>query len=71
MLKQLKEETLNPLCEECGEPFAKERAKLGYSTCLKHGDKRKIFTVVPMHKSNYIPVFNRELLVGINNKTVR
>jgi hypothetical protein len=36
----------------CGEAAAKQR---------KH-------TIVPMHKSNYIVVTNREDLKGINNK---
>jgi hypothetical protein len=36
----------------CGEKIAKER---------KH-------TIVPMHKSNYVPVTDMEMLIGINNK---
>ena len=44
---------------------------LGYRTCLKCGEvmagKRK-FTVVPMHKSNYVVISNRQELKGINNK---
>lgn len=30
--------------------------------------RERRFCVVPMHKSNYIPVTNREDLKGINNK---
>lgn len=41
-----------PTCMPCGEKIAKER---------KH-------TIVPMHKSNYVPVTDMEMLIGINNK---
>jgi len=30
--------------------------------------KEKKHTIVPMHKSNYVPITNREDLMGINNK---
>ena len=43
-----------PECEVCGDEFPPARQALGYSTCLKHGDKRKTFTAVPVPKSNYI-----------------
>lgn len=57
-------------CEQYVNPA---REKLGYMTCIKCGDKlakdkSKLYTIVPMHKSNYVAVFNREDLVGINSK---
>lgn len=30
---------MKPKCTECGEPFSVKRKRLGYSTCLKCGDK--------------------------------
>ena len=47
------------------------RWDLGYRVCLVHGDevaKARRFTVVPMHKSNYVAVFDRDLLTGVNQK---
>ena len=55
----------------CGERFSEARFALGYRVCLKCGEnqaKKRKFTVVPMHKSNYIALFNRNDLQGINNK---
>jgi hypothetical protein len=55
----------------CGESIIPARANLGYKTCLPCGEaaaKQHKHTIVPMHKSNYIPVFNRQDLVGINSK---
>lgn len=55
----------------CGEPVQPARWALGYHSCLVCGDKRARehkHTIVPLHKSNYIPVFNRQDLVGINSK---
>lgn len=59
------------LCKECGDAIHPKRVKLGYHLCLECGEevaRQKIFTVVPMHKSNYVAVFNRDDLKGINNK---
>lgn len=41
-------------CAHCGEELAKERAKL--------------YTVAPMHKSNYMLITNLDDLKGLNNK---
>ena len=60
-----------PTCKVCGDEFEFKRFKLGYAVCLECGEeiaRDKIFTVVPMHKSNYVAVFNRDDLKGINNK---
>ena len=55
----------------CSEAVSPARYNLGYPTCLKCGQvtagKRK-FTVVPMHKSNYVVISNKKELKGINNK---
>jgi hypothetical protein len=56
---------------ECGEEVDARRIALGYQTCLVCGDKEaraRRFTVVPMHKSNYVAIFDRSDLLGINNK---
>ena len=60
------------LCNVCGsEEVIPARYNIGYRTCMKCGEvmagKRK-FTVVPMHKSNYVVISNRQELKGINNK---
>lgn len=58
-------------CYHCSDDVNPQRWALGYRSCLPCGDKQaKQFkhTIVPMHKSNYIPVFNRQDLVGINSK---
>ena len=55
----------------CGEQFSEARFALGYRVCLSCGEakaKERKFTVVPMHKSNYVAMFNRDDLKGINNK---
>jgi len=60
------------LCNRCYAEFVEdERVVLGYLSCLPCGEeqaKRKKHTIVPMHKSNYVPITNREDLMGINNK---
>ena len=58
-------------CNYCGEYLTKARWELGYRTCLECGEQQAQqarHTIVPMHKSNYMPVFNRADLLGINNK---
>lgn len=41
-------------CMDCGEALAKARAKL--------------YTIAPMHKSNYMLITNMDDLKGLNNK---
>lgn len=58
-------------CHECGDPVNPKRYALGYKTCLFCGEEQARMvkhTIVPMHKSNYVAVFNRDDLKGINNK---
>lgn len=45
-------QVLSDLCKPCGEAAAKN---------YKH-------TIVPLHKSNYIVVTDRNILTGVNNK---
>lgn len=58
-------------CVYCNAPINPHRYELGYTICMPCGEQqsRKVKrTVVPMHKSNYIVVTDREDLKGINNK---
>jgi ribosomal protein L37AE/L43A len=60
-----------PRCKLCGEMYELERMQLGYAICMPCGDevaKERRFTVAPMHKSNYVAVFDRSDLIGLNNK---
>ena len=58
-------------CIFCGEYLSAGRWALGYKTCLMCGEeqaRQERHTIVPLHKSNYIPIFNPSDLEGINNK---
>ncbi len=58
-------------CRVCGDEIAEGRWALGYKFCLPCGDevaKKVVRCVVPMHKSNYILITDRELLTGVNQK---
>lgn len=60
-------------CVVCDTLYPRARAALGYRTCTECGEvlakqQAKQYTVVPMHKSNYVPITNRDDLKGINNK---
>ena len=62
-----------PQCKHCGDEYEVARWKLGIVFCLSCGDemakhKASQYTVVPMHKSNYVACFNMTDLKGINNK---
>jgi hypothetical protein len=51
------------------EEVAAKRIEAGFITCLRCGevDARRVkHTVVPMHKSNYVVVRDRELLKCLN-----
>ena len=59
------------VCDECSKPVNPARYEIGYTTCKPCGEKlarERRHTIVPMHKSNYIVVTDREDLKGINNK---
>ena len=57
-------------CVRCPiEEVAPKRHEAGYITCLRCGeaDARRVrHTIVPMHKSNYVVVRDRELLKYLN-----
>jgi len=60
-------------CNECGAAFSERRALLGYHLCLTCGEKaaRAVkHCTVPVHKSNYVVITNREELRGLNSKSV-
>ena len=58
-------------CDECANEYPLARRQLGYNVCLVCGEKlARSFkhTIVPMHKSNYVVISNKQELQGINNK---
>lgn len=58
-------------CDRCGTEMNRYRYEIGYTTCMPCGEKlarERKHTIVPMHKSNYIVVTDRNDLKGINNK---
>jgi ribosomal protein L37AE/L43A len=64
---------VKPMCRDCGEVFSVKRFSAGYRLCLFCGEEaavleRRSWCVVPLAKSNYVLVRDRDLLVGINNK---
>ena len=60
------------LCNSCHwEKVPFKRWKAGYFTCLACGEEQARAVkhcVVPMHKSNYVVVSDRNLLTGVNQK---
>jgi hypothetical protein len=60
-------------CIHCDDDIDPRRVALGYRVCLLCGEEaareeRRGWTVVPMHKSNYVLLVDRKDLMGINNK---
>jgi hypothetical protein len=58
-------------CVVCADEYSYVRYRLGYHTCLSCGEqaaRQRKHCIVPMHKSNYVPVTNLDDLKGINNK---
>ena len=60
-------------CWGCGVDVDSRRWERGIRTCMSCGDaeadrQRKLWTVAPMHKSNYVLITNEDDLVGLNNK---
>ena len=59
------------LCKDCYTPFAVERFRLGYHTCLACGDtaaRSVVFTTAPINKSNYMLITNVTELSQLNPK---
>jgi ribosomal protein L37AE/L43A len=62
-----------PHCKLCDKSYSLERMKIGYAVCLPCGDeiaKERKFTIVPMHKSNYVAVTNAVDLKQLNPKRI-
>jgi ribosomal protein L37AE/L43A len=62
-----------PHCKLCDESYSLERMKIGYAVCLLCGDeiaKERKFTIVPMHKSNYVAVTYVVDLKQLNPKRI-
>jgi ribosomal protein L37AE/L43A len=60
-----------PRCKICGEIYPIERMRIGFALCLPCGDelaKERKFTIVPMHKSNYVAVTNHLDIKQLNPK---
>jgi len=58
-------------CIFCGDSVLLARWALGYHSCIDCGEAKARahkHTIVPLHKSNYVPVYNLKDLVGINSK---
>jgi hypothetical protein len=60
-------------CVNCDDDIDPRRVALGYGLCLMCGEEaareeRTHWTIVPMHKSNYVLLTDRNDLKGINNK---
>lgn len=57
-------------CVRCQiEEVAPKRHEAGYITCLRCGEddaRKRKFCVVPMHKSNYVVVSDKNLLLCLN-----
>lgn len=62
---------MRPRCMLCGKPFALKRQEIGKVTCLPCGDKQAHnvkHCVVPLNKSNYMLVTDRNTLKQLNPK---
>lgn len=70
-MSKIKTQLTTEGCTMCGLLYPLARAELGYDTCTTCGElqaRQVRHTVAPMHKSNYVPITNRDDLKGINNK---
>lgn len=64
-------ETDTTFCRLCGSQIDPPKRRLITSLCMPCGEveARKVkHCVVPLHKSNYIVVRDRDLLTGVNQK---
>jgi hypothetical protein len=61
-------------CLECGDTINPKRADLGYRTCIdcaeQTGTRAPTRCVVPLNKSNYVLINNKDDLKGLNPKRV-
>jgi ribosomal protein L37AE/L43A len=71
MLYKIQDEPDDQYECDCGEEITEGRWALGYNTCLKCGEtiaKQVKRCVVPLNKSNYYLVTDREILKQLNPK---
>lgn len=60
-------------CRWCGDDVDARRAVIGFSTCLECGEREArevLHCIVPLNKSNYVVVTDREMLKQLNPKRV-
>jgi ribosomal protein L37AE/L43A len=67
---------LKPRCNICTDTYSAKRANAGYNICMPCGDaqaraKIRSYTVVPMHKSNYMLFTDLEDLKELNPKRIQ
>lgn len=58
-------------CQHCGDNYPTARANLGYRLCLPCGEtaaKQVRHCIVPLNKSNYMLVTDRDTLKQLNPK---
>ena len=58
-------------CVKCSDDVNPNRWAIGFKTCLACGEavaRSFKHCIVPLHKSNYMPLTDLELLKGINSK---
>jgi len=63
--------TNTKFCRLCGSSITPPERRSITSLCMTCGEAeaRKVkHCVVPMHKSNYIAVFDKDVLTGVNQK---
>lgn len=63
--------SMKPICVVCRAVFSPKRRKIGKTTCLECGDKQAHnvkHCVVPLNKSNYMLVTDRNTLKQLNPK---
>ena len=64
---------IRPACIDCDAPIAAARAALGYTLCMPCGERAaraRRHTIVPLNKSNYVPVTDRTMLRQLNPKHI-
>jgi ribosomal protein L37AE/L43A len=72
-VRRSNQQQYQPHCMICDDSYDLGRLHLGYAVCLPCGDeiaKSRKFTVVPMHKSNYVAVTNAVDLKELNPKRI-
>ena len=55
-------------CRVCGEEFSDKRAKLGYRTCLSHGEGQKPYTVSISYNKGPYQLITRDNIKSIGRK---